>query len=52
MTTRIRLMTAFTIAVALAVPALAQNAGTANKIESKIRAAIRYELAANIPLVQ
>ena len=52
MTTRIRLMTAFTIAAALAAPVLAQNAGTANMeiLRQKIKADKKLVVAQNLNL--
>ena len=50
--TRLRLMTAFTIAAALAAPALAQNAGTTNMeiLRQKIKADKKLVVAQNLNL--
>jgi hypothetical protein len=52
MTTGLRLMTAFTIAAALAAPALAQNAGTTNMeiLRQKIKADKKLVVAQNLNL--
>ena len=47
---RLRLTTAFAAKAMTALPAT--KAARYIQIENKIRAAIRYQLAANIPLVQ
>ena len=52
MTRRLRLLTAFTIAAALAAPALAQNAGTTNMdiLREKIKADKKVVVAQNLQL--
>ena len=52
MVTRFRLMTAFTIAAALVVPALAQNAGTTNMeiLRQKIKSDKKLVVAQNLNL--
>jgi hypothetical protein len=52
MVTRLRLMTVFTIAVALAAPAMAQNAGTTNMeiLRQKIKADKKLVVAQNLNL--
>ena len=52
MATRLRLMTVFTIAAALAAPAVAQNAGTANMeiLRQKIKADKKLVVAQNLDL--
>jgi hypothetical protein len=52
MVMRLRLMTVFTIAMALAAPALAQNAGTANMeiLRQKIKADKKLVVAQNLNL--
>jgi hypothetical protein len=52
MVTRLRLMTAFTIAAALTVPAMAQNAGTSNMeiLRQKIKADKKLVVAQNLNL--
>ena len=52
MATRLRLMTVFTIAAALAAPAMAQNAGTTNMeiLRQKIKADKKLVVAQNLGL--